>query len=300
MNASTSRKFRSAWMPPAGRAGADRDQVLRAVARTSLIRSASCGVRDRALRPATGRSRRSPPFASPLGNRPMSTAPATASSSSSRSSRLSWQPSQEANFQTASRGLVAGATSVISGLPDLEPGLAGAGYGNHGPFRQTKARSHLASGRIGRSRISCCVPATGVMRSAPARHRSARPRRSASSPPARRPGGGGAPPDGTGRIEGDPRDQARHHADRPAPVAGRMVHRHLDLEVAATAPGLQFAAEDDVLRTAGAIEQRDPAESLARREYLVERRGAAVRGPVRRPPAVRRRPAAASTGQAVP
>src|SRR5690554_3858989 len=32
-------------------------------------------------------------------------APATASSSSSQSSRLSWQPSQEANFQTASLGL---------------------------------------------------------------------------------------------------------------------------------------------------------------------------------------------------
>ena len=35
----------------------------------------------------------------------MSIAPATASSSSSQSSSESWQPSQEANFQTASLGL---------------------------------------------------------------------------------------------------------------------------------------------------------------------------------------------------
>ena len=35
----------------------------------------------------------------------MSIAPATASSSSSQSSSESWQPSHEANFQTASLGL---------------------------------------------------------------------------------------------------------------------------------------------------------------------------------------------------
>src|SRR5579871_507591 len=40
------------------------------------------------------------------GKRAISTAPATPSSSSSASSRLSWQPSQEANLKTAIRGLV--------------------------------------------------------------------------------------------------------------------------------------------------------------------------------------------------
>src|SRR5580698_9824119 len=44
----------------------------------------------------------------------MSIAPATASSSSSQSSSESWQPSQEANFQTASRGRRGAA---ISDLP---------------------------------------------------------------------------------------------------------------------------------------------------------------------------------------
>src|SRR5271156_2778122 len=47
----------------------------------------------------------------------MSSWSATASSSSSQSSGLSWQPSQEANFHTARRGRVRRATSD---LPDVE------------------------------------------------------------------------------------------------------------------------------------------------------------------------------------
>src|SRR5438874_5962083 len=54
----------------------------------------------------------------------MSMAPATASSSSSQSSSESWQPSQEANFQTASLGLCGG---FIPGTPP--PPLAGGGWG---------------------------------------------------------------------------------------------------------------------------------------------------------------------------
>src|ERR1700739_1772780 len=49
----------------------------------------------------------------------MSNCAATASSSSSQSSRLSWQPSQEANFHTARRGRVRRATSD---LPNPEEG----------------------------------------------------------------------------------------------------------------------------------------------------------------------------------
>src|SRR6516162_3694266 len=47
----------------------------------------------------------------------MSSCAATASSSSSQSSRLSWQPSQEANFHTARRGRARRATSD---LPRIE------------------------------------------------------------------------------------------------------------------------------------------------------------------------------------
>src|SRR5271165_387692 len=47
----------------------------------------------------------------------MSSFPATASSSSSQSRRLSWQPTQDANFHTARRGRARRATSD---LPDAE------------------------------------------------------------------------------------------------------------------------------------------------------------------------------------
>src|SRR5271165_6326739 len=47
----------------------------------------------------------------------MSSCSATARSSSSQSSKLSWQPSQEENFHTARRGRVRRATSD---LPDAE------------------------------------------------------------------------------------------------------------------------------------------------------------------------------------
>ena len=52
----------------------------------------------------------------------MSTAPATASSSSSQSSRVSWQPSHEANFQTASVGRAAlGHVSVLARPAAVRP-----------------------------------------------------------------------------------------------------------------------------------------------------------------------------------
>src|SRR5271166_4934363 len=46
----------------------------------------------------------------------MSSFPATASSSSSQSSRLSWQPSQDANFHTARRGRARRATSDLANV----------------------------------------------------------------------------------------------------------------------------------------------------------------------------------------
>ena len=77
----------------------------RDLARTSRIRSASCGRRDRALdqREVVGALDRR--RGSPRGSRRSRSGPASETSSSSKSSRVSWQPSQEANFQTASFGL---------------------------------------------------------------------------------------------------------------------------------------------------------------------------------------------------
>src|SRR5689334_2664541 len=67
------------------------------------MRSASCGVviepstSERSYGPLTTAREASTKLA-------ISTAPASVNSSSSQSSRLSWQPSQDANFHTASLG----------------------------------------------------------------------------------------------------------------------------------------------------------------------------------------------------
>src|SRR5689334_6855121 len=70
----------------------------------------------------------------------MSTAPATASSSSSQSSRLNWQPSQDENFQAASLGFRCGR---ISHLPLAEPRLDRT-VAEHRPILAHKQRAKLA------------------------------------------------------------------------------------------------------------------------------------------------------------
>src|SRR6185437_5414689 len=110
-NSLTSLKFLNAWMPPAV---AHAPIVIRYfdARRTAWIRSASCGVvmdpstNDRSYGPFTT-------FRDASGKYAISTCPVMASNSFSQSRRLSWQPSQEANFQTASLGL------RFSGMSDL-------------------------------------------------------------------------------------------------------------------------------------------------------------------------------------
>ena len=95
----TSAKFRSAWIPPAV---AQAPIVTRRAGHAPdlRIRSVSCSGGDRPLhdREVVGPRRRR----GASGKYAMSTCPASASNSSSQSSSVSWQPSQEANFQTAS------------------------------------------------------------------------------------------------------------------------------------------------------------------------------------------------------
>src|SRR5262245_20899273 len=80
--------------------------------RTCWIRSWSWGV---VMDPSTSERSYGPLTTARDASRKLaiSTSPATASSSSSQSSRLSWQPSQEANFQTASFGLCLRAISYL-------------------------------------------------------------------------------------------------------------------------------------------------------------------------------------------
>src|SRR6266851_10025704 len=84
--------------------------------RTWWMRSASWGV---VMDPSTSERSYGPFTTAREASRKLaiSTSPATASSSSSQSSRLSWQPSQDANFHTASRGR---ARRAMSDLPNAE------------------------------------------------------------------------------------------------------------------------------------------------------------------------------------
>src|SRR5271167_967420 len=118
MNCLTSLKLRNAWIPPAV---AQAPIVTRnfEFRRTCWMRSASCGV---VMDPSTS-ERSYGPFNTARdasAKLAISTSPATANSSSSQSSRLNWQPSQEANFQTASFGFC---FRTISNLPLYEQAL---------------------------------------------------------------------------------------------------------------------------------------------------------------------------------
>src|SRR5689334_11531153 len=102
-NSSTSAKLRRAWMPPAV---AQAPIVTRTweAARTAWMRSASAGV---VIEPSTSDTSYGPWTEALDASRKYetSTRSAMSSSSSSQLSSVSWQPSHEANFHTASEGL---------------------------------------------------------------------------------------------------------------------------------------------------------------------------------------------------
>src|SRR6266702_4151273 len=88
------------------------------------MRSASCGV---VMEPSTSERSYGPLTTAREASRKLaiSSSSATASSSSSQSSRLNWQPSQEANFHTASRGLRFRGISHLAGSQKrLDPVVA--------------------------------------------------------------------------------------------------------------------------------------------------------------------------------
>ena len=98
----TSAKLRSAWMPPAT-AQAPMATRTRDCSLISRMRSASLAV---VMDPSTIDTSYGPATTALDASRKCAifTWPARASSSSSQSSRVSWQPSQDANFHTARVG----------------------------------------------------------------------------------------------------------------------------------------------------------------------------------------------------
>ena len=237
----------------------------RDAARTRWIRSASCGV---PIEPSTSDRSYGPSITSreASGKEAMSIAPATSSSSSSQFKSESWQPSQEANFHTASVGLRA-ATHHTS---RVENHGAIAGYGNTGPSRHTRkgpnwqcphiATAHCMLRSIDKKTRSAGTPAC-VQRVEREPHHDLGPDHEGH--------------DG-GRIELRTGDQAGHHPDVPSPHAHGRIAGHLDLQVEAAPPRRKLVGEQQVRRGPGAVKQRDPPVGVAVGEQVIE--GGAQRG----------------------
>src|SRR5579885_172943 len=183
------------------------------------------------------------------GKEAISICPATASSSSSQSSRLNWQPSQEANFQTASFGLCCTAISYLSlSKPPLERIIA-----EHRTILALKERPELAmstqpQGALhiafqGKKDMLRCQPAFLEFQQREAHHD--------FWPADQR--------DGIERIKLRGWDEACHHAHIAAPGIGAMIHCDLYINIRAGAPAFQFALIEQISRGARAIQQKNPA-----------------------------------------
>src|SRR5579883_1477850 len=196
------------------------------------------------------------------GKEAISICPATASSSSSQSSRLNWQPSQEANFQTASFGLCCTAISYLSlSKPPLERIIA-----EHRTILALKERPKLAMSTQtqralhiafqGKKDMLPCQPALLEFQQREVHHdlRPAEQR------------------DGIKRIKLRGRDESRNHAHVAVPGIVTTINSHLYIKVSTRAPAFQFAPIEQIGRSPRAIEQHHPAIVLALRQDLIDGR----------------------------
>ena len=217
---------------------------------------------------------------------------ATASSSSSQSSRESWQPSQEANFQTASFGRGRLHHVKSPGSRRCCATLLVAASPAH-PCRRSRGRT--GSGRTGRWRISCCAPwkdkcalsLTPALRSALMAYRimTSGPQIMATvscgSKAVRRIRDGTTP-------------------TLPCQSYVRVIDRHRDIHIEPLAPLFQLMAVKQVAGIAAAVKDGDAAIAIPVGEDVDRSRGAAARGRGRRRRSTTSEPSAASTGQPVP
>src|SRR6516165_5612479 len=192
----------------------------------------------------------------------MSSWSATASSSSSQSSKLSWQPSQEANFHTARRGRTRRAKS---NLPCAEK-RGDAVEAKNWPVAADKGGSELA------------MPAQPDSAFHVTLHRDKDPFHSQ--------------PALTQRIDGEPhhdlrpahhchgmvridrraRDQRWYNADVAPPIGCGMVDRDRNVEIETPPPRFEFSPVEDVSRTPRAVEHNDPFVTLAMGEQVIDHR----------------------------
>src|SRR5271167_4436480 len=187
----------------------------------------------------------------------MSSCPATASSSSSQSSRLSWQPSQEANFHTARRG-----RRTKSNLPYTQK-----------PGDAVVAEDRSVATDKGRSKLTMPTQADRAFHIA--LHRDKNPVH--------------CQPTLTQRIDGKPhhdlrpahhrqcmigidwhmRAQSRYDADISSPIRCGVIDRDSDVDIDAPPPRFEFSPVEDVGRPPPAIEHGDPAVTLTVSEHAV-------------------------------
>src|SRR6516225_6029084 len=189
----------------------------------------------------------------------MSSCSATASSSSSQSSRLSWQPSQEANFHTARRGRTRRANSDLPGIEE------------RGDAVEAKDRTVAAD----KGGAELAMPAQPDRAFHIALHRDKDPVHRQPAPAQRidrKPHHDLRPAyhcDGMVGIHRRALDQCRHDANIAAPVGSGMVYGYSDVHIEAPPPSFELSPVEDVCRTRRAIEHDDPAVTLPMGNHVV-------------------------------
>src|SRR5271166_1555244 len=193
------------------------------------------------------------------GKLAISTASATASSSSSQSRRLSWHPSQEENFQTASLGLRWGMSDLrlaeqhVNAVVGKDRSVfAGEDGAVLAVAAKTYAAFHVAlHGKVGALHGNAALL---EFHGGETHHdfRTADKGR------------------GIAWIEGGAGNHVGDYPNVAAPGTGGAIYGDLNFEVELAAPVLQFVAVENVFRGASAVEKNDLAVLLALCHQTVE------------------------------
>src|SRR5208283_268475 len=190
----------------------------------------------------------------------ISTAPATVNSSSSQSSRLSWHPSQDANFQTATFGLRAG---DILDLPFSKYGGDAIKTKNRSVFAD-ECRSVLAVATISERALHIALHrkvyaflgnASLLKFHHGKTHHHLRPAEQSHR---------------IGGVERRPSNQRCDHTNVAAPSTGRTIHCHLHFQIKLTPPPLQFPFVKYVFGRPCAVKQYDLSILFPLTHHLIE------------------------------
>src|SRR5271165_1765330 len=190
----------------------------------------------------------------------ISTTPATVNNSSSQSSRLSWHPSQEANFQTATFGLRSG---DILDLPFSKYGGDAVKTKNGSVFADER-RSVLAVATITERALHIALhrKVYAFLRNASLlkfhhgkTHHHFRPAEQSYR---------------VGGVERRPSNQRCDYTNVAAPSTGRTIHGHLHFQIKLAPPPLQFPFVKYVFRRPCAVKQYNLSILFPLSHHLIE------------------------------